>query len=703
MGNKKNDLKANRIGKPSELDVVTNGTAPQEPCAPHRSMAPGRAGVAESTDLQVRPESQREAMMARKRRPSRSPHDDEQGSSEVQSATASTATHGVPVTQESQSPIPDWKLPRPRPHPTRKTTPKPDTDSKPADKARAQSVTARSNSDDNAIRTQPTEIIRRPTESGSNPMLTMLTYNKRRRSTQPTRVVYDVRVEDAKRIELLEKLENSIEERRRALAAARLALIDPNLDGADVRPEVLENGRRQLATWRRLTMSDVNSLEFPVMSPSVLKNRLSRYYITRGLALNKTERRYFAVIDAAMKEGWTTIGMPEVTSASKSTYYTSRAHIIREAKYTIKECIARLEKITFIKEVQIMRRSLTLSSTILNKIQHQYNTWKKYIGYIKDALLVLDRYPPDTRGLKFHDQSTWRNGLWQEVCRLLKENKIRASSKSTGKKRTLKKANKLDKNWREKIWDYAKSRDYAAVVAVMIVTGARPSELCKTDERPGVIVSIDDNDNLRFGIYSSKVEIDPTNLRRDKGQPVRYLTFRTDSDPALYLASLIRENNNNALTIWYETKAGRPARALSQVLERLGEKALNLRQSVRLTAYVLRHAVASDVKAGLLDTVKDERKALADERRVKRLIDIKNGRNPRLRSKETVCDIPQQPELQVASTFLGHAGDRTQSCYASGSQSKSRGATLVNALGSRPIRGGQGPANGPRPNRFQPK
>ena len=583
-------------------------------------------------------------------------------------------------------------------------TPKPHTGAKTADNARAQSMTARSNSDDNAIQTQPTGTLRRPIETGSNPMLTKLTYNKRCRSTQPTRVVHDVRVEDAKRIELLEKLEKSIEERRRALATARLALIDPNLDGADVRPEVEENGKRQLATWRRLTMSDVNSLEFPVMSPRFLLKRITYYFETRGMALNKTERRYLAVLNAAIQEGWTTIGMPEVTSASKSTYYTSRAHIIREAKYAIKECVARLEPITFAKEIRMMRERLSLSSAVLNKIQHQYNIWKKYIGYIRDALLVLDRYPPDTRGLKFHDQSTWRNGLWQEVCRLLKDNKIRASSKSTGKKRTLKKANKLDENWREKIWDYAKSRDYAAVVAVMIVTGARPSELCKTDERPGVIVSLDDNDNLKFEIYSSKVEIDPTNLRRDKGQPVRYLTFRTDSDPALYLASLIRENNNNALTIWYETKAGRPARALSQVLERLGSGLPILYLSAqRLTAYVLRHAVASDVKAGLQEATQDERKALADERREKRIIDIKNGQNPRVRTKATLSEIPQQPELKVASALLGHAGDRTQSSYASGSRSRSRGATLVQALGSKPVRGGQGPAYGPRPNRFQPK
>ncbi len=693
MVDTKRDLKSEARLKPADENAVITEMAPP------KSRTPRRAGVAKRADVQGETDGQGEAQTAGKGLASSSTPD------EIQiDTTASTAAPGIKARQGAENPIPEWQIPRHRPHPARKGQPKAI-----ADKHHHLTPTPSA-----AVRqpsTTPTTTQRRPKDSPSDPMLTKLTNKPRRRSTTTgpyhkasmmTRdnasplAQYETTKDIEKRQELIAHFKRLIDDGERVLQRAQSVLADPNLTGPSVQPEVIRNGRRQLENWRRLCMCDVNGREMPVMPPKEMKARILFYLGNRALAPNKTERRYLDVLDAAEQAGWSTIGMPELTSAKKSTYYTGRAHLIREARFCLQHCVTVLKAINFSDRIAAMTLNISLPKSVLEDIERDYQRWTANIKYIKDSLSVLDRYPPDSRGLQFHDQSTWRTGLWQEVSRMLKEHKIRPPKKSTSKKSMLTKANKIDKDWREKFWDEGKTRDYADVIAVMLVSGARPSELCRGPKRSGITVTLDEHDHLFISITSSKVTVSPGDLRRDKGQPVRHLVFMVDSAPAEYLAELVRQNDNQPINVHYPTNSPRPARALSVAIERLAAKVLDLKPNERLTAYVLRHAVSSDIKASLLESISDERNELAQQRQEKRRRELEEGIRSPPRNRETVDEITRPAVLEEASIALGHVGNRTQAAYGSAPQSKSRGTTMLKAMGTRPVRGGQGPSLVPK-------
>ena len=533
-----------------------------------------------------------------------------------------------------------------------------------------------------------------PTLTPSRPnhsMLTELTKNG------PTLLEVDPML--TKELEV-KRLKLSADRRRRQITLdmellnrARTIIADKNIDCGPVCDEVRQAGKRQLEYWRKITFCDVHSKEFPVMRPDDMIARINQYLDNRELAPTKNEERYLQVLEAAQQAGWANIGMPEVSAATKSMFYTSRSHILREAKECIKECLESLQIQNFSDMVSGIDESLTMSSSQLNNIRTQYLRWRGSVDLIHDALLVIDRYPPDAKGLRFHDQGTWRRGLWQDMSQLLKDNNIKPASKSTGKKRMLKKLGKLDGSWREKIWSEAKGRSYARVIAALLVTGARPIELCQTSERDGVRFSLDESGHLCAMIIGAKTHTNPDDLRKDKGQPERYLTFRTDSDPARFLADQIRDNDGQPIIVAYETSSKRPARALSVVLERLAAKVLPLGPNEKITGYVIRNAFSADVKASLLDTITDERDSLSQARKEKRRVELMAGLRTSERSKETLSEITRPDVLSTASIALGQTSIRTQSKYGGASQSspRSKGATLIKALGTKPVRGSAGP------------
>jgi integrase len=146
----------------------------------------------------------------------------------------------------------------------------------------------------------------------------------------------------------------------------------------------------------------------------------------------------------------------------------------------------------------------------------------------------------------------------------------------------------LPVDWRESLLSALSESQFRCAYLVSAVSGCRPAEL-----EAGVAVAISGT--------SLTVRIKGAKVKNTQGQPWREITYEIDSDAHELVQALYKEIARNApihagfgeLEVKVENKAG-----FTSAIRRAGRHIWPKRRS-EITPYCLRHAAASDWKAGL--------------------------------------------------------------------------------------------------------
>lgn len=181
--------------------------------------------------------------------------------------------------------------------------------------------------------------------------------------------------------------------------------------------------------------------------------------------------------------------------------------------------------------------------------------------------------------------------LWNEKCNELSTHLQVLESVPTGpapiaervQKTSKRRVGNAPENWREKIAD--RMQKWKPQYLVSALTGCRPSELCN-----GVDLKIQDG-FLMARVHGAKVT--------DKsGQKVRVLSWPVDHSAPLVqqLLTLVKAAPGERLNVKIEGTSKNPGAIFSNAIRDAGKRAFPW-QTKTLTAYSLRHALASDLKA----------------------------------------------------------------------------------------------------------
>ena len=193
--------------------------------------------------------------------------------------------------------------------------------------------------------------------------------------------------------------------------------------------------------------------------------------------------------------------------------------------------------------------------------------WEAAMQKIRICLSRFQRYPADPKRERV-GQSEHQHITWATVREQITEIPVRRS------KRAVLSYLRHKPGWHDTLFG-AVSERYKAAAAVAALTGCRPSELVR-----GVKVQLRD-DSLLVAISGTKVS-------QQSGQPTRLLRLAIDSAEARYLAALC-EAGDAIVQI-------RSANAFGEAIAAAGRTAFP-RARQRISPYVLRHSVASDLKS----------------------------------------------------------------------------------------------------------
>jgi integrase len=209
-----------------------------------------------------------------------------------------------------------------------------------------------------------------------------------------------------------------------------------------------------------------------------------------------------------------------------------------------------------------------------DKAEYKSEAWAAAVSELKRIATLFERYPPDPQRKHYATGST--SFTWAAVRKEFSTNLRR---QGLSKKKVLSQLRK-EQGWRERLIENVteKHRDSIAVIAL---TGARPSELAR-----GVSIEIVKNERdeifLSFRIMGSKVVA-------NAGQLERTIYVRADGAIAKILLSKISAEGVSS----YIVKT-HPANLTAAVIKAGRRLFPNLTSTI--TPYVLRHAIASDIK-----------------------------------------------------------------------------------------------------------
>lgn len=195
--------------------------------------------------------------------------------------------------------------------------------------------------------------------------------------------------------------------------------------------------------------------------------------------------------------------------------------------------------------------------------------WKSAMEKIVVCLSRFERYPPDP-GRK-HQEHGSESFTWEDV-------KKEKSGKRHSKKYQLS-ALQRHEDWQDEFFAAVPER-YKAAVAILQMTGCRPSELSN-----GIQLKLL-NGQLAVVISGSKVT-------DQSGQASRLLVFNLESNAGRFLMSVIPESGCLSISVANQ-------KYFAEVIAAVGKKAFP-RLKGRISPYVFRHAFSSDLKsAGVL-------------------------------------------------------------------------------------------------------
>ena len=202
--------------------------------------------------------------------------------------------------------------------------------------------------------------------------------------------------------------------------------------------------------------------------------------------------------------------------------------------------------------------------------------WTDAINELLHCEQIFERYPPDPG--RQHCAEGSKSFTWSEV------NKgsgfgVPKQISSKSKKHALSPLRRIS-NWKEKLFDCT-STQYKECLALCALCGVRPSELAN-----GVTVT---REVSSTGETLLIVSIIGTKVTALSGQPLRTFRVRTNSGMSKYLLANIDARGGDRIMV-----SATPSNLTAAVI-RAGRKAFpSLSHTV--TPYVLRHALASDLK-----------------------------------------------------------------------------------------------------------
>lgn len=184
-----------------------------------------------------------------------------------------------------------------------------------------------------------------------------------------------------------------------------------------------------------------------------------------------------------------------------------------------------------------------------------------------------------TQALQFAIEVAQILNAHQNQCPL--ESSVRRKSKRSALRR-------LPDGWREQFWEEMKTTSFPLAFLTLAVTGCRPAELLM-----GVTVTAT-LDSLTMSITGSKVT-------GEKGQPLRHITYKVDSEAAILVRVLHKE-------IWWKALPGAGSHeqvisignkaGFTSAIRRVGRRLWPSRKE-DITPICFRHAAASDFKDAL--------------------------------------------------------------------------------------------------------
>ena len=260
----------------------------------------------------------------------------------------------------------------------------------------------------------------------------------------------------------------------------------------------------------------------------------------------KTQRDYLTKFERMKRNGT----VPEA-SGTKKAFYANRAALLYG---------------TSIEAIQALRAR--------DKAIYGSSDWETAMNALHHCQAIFNRYPPDPE--RKHRDCGSSSFTWEGI----KSHKIKTitgwSATVASKKRILSKIRKIP-NWRTVLFNHV-TPTHKNAAALCSLTGVRPSEIAR-----GVRVQLSsESDGLRLIIT-----IAGSKITANSGQPERTLRLKIDSEEARYLAKQVSQSPVTVTT--------HPAN-LCAALIKAGRTAFPHLQET-ITPYVLRHALASDLKA----------------------------------------------------------------------------------------------------------
>jgi len=245
-----------------------------------------------------------------------------------------------------------------------------------------------------------------------------------------------------------------------------------------------------------------------------------------------------------------------------------------------------------------------------------------------------------------------RSSLWFEVEAIIARHpEVGPTRKSNGQKSALNLLNRQG-DWRSKLWAAAKDTPLAAPLAVSILSGCRPLELCH-----GITVELEQDNSVRLHTEGVKLKRNASgNIAQSKGQEWRSVWVAPDSDQSRFLARLAKRNGGS-IVVRFEHAA---AVDLKAVAARWGHEVRGLAQAAfpklgdkSISPYALRHAFSAELK---------------------RQINAMEG-------------MTEQERAEMRACALGHLSAMTPSRYGTSQQAgKGKAATIVRVAAPNPVR-----------------
>ncbi|GAU08427.1 site-specific integrase [Desulfoplanes formicivorans] len=170
--------------------------------------------------------------------------------------------------------------------------------------------------------------------------------------------------------------------------------------------------------------------------------------------------------------------------------------------------------------------------------------------------------------------------LYQEHGRNTGNCPVKTKSPGKSKRKALR---GMPTNWREMMWDRCSNYDYKGALAVLHLTGARPSEI----ERGVTVIGDENSEFLEFVIKGSKV-----GKAKQNGQPERriFINMRGlvyDGSPVDYLLSCVADSGRVVIRA--------KAKRLNDYVRRLSQKIWPRRKN-HISPYCYRHQLSADLK-----------------------------------------------------------------------------------------------------------